>query len=471
MAALEMDLPYWFQEFGDPSALLGSIADEATRTYCDINYGPWDRMFGNEAILEGVKAKPRGANYYPDDISEEEFRIASKIDSRLSSPFTMVRWDKDRHLTAIPYHEFFHSSVERSIRWIKLAASNTESAQFRRFLELRAEALHTDKYGPSEVAWLENSDSNLDLLIGPTEIEDRLFGIKTAYTGTLFVRKRNSETWLKKLQSRTSELAASLPIPNSHTLQHLKIKSDLRVYDMVYAAGLDRCYLPSGLAWPADESIQTAKGIRSIVVENVLRAKFSRLFLPLAELLIVPSQVGYVSSDARFLFVLLHELAHGMGVNDLGPKGQSSRESLRDLNYPLEETKANIIALWLADQLVQRGGLGKGELMPLYVTSLLALLYNIDSRQSVLQLNYFIAAGAYVRDAANGHYSVHPSKIAQAAESLLQQVLLIQAKGDYDAARSLLRVFGETDDALAMDSERINNSEFPIGIFIEEESA
>ena len=189
-AASQMDLPYWIQEYGEPSEFLNSIDDPVTRRYCEINYGPWDRMFGNEAFLEGVGKKPRGANYYPSDITKEELEIASTENPELMSPFSMIRRTSDQQLVSIPYHEFFHESVENSAEWLQRAAASVESPHLKRFLKLRSEGLLIDKYGPSDVAWLELSDSNLDILIGPTEIEDRLFGIKTAYTGTLFLWKR-----------------------------------------------------------------------------------------------------------------------------------------------------------------------------------------------------------------------------------------------------------------------------------------
>jgi hypothetical protein len=465
-AAREMDIPYWIQEFGEPSDFLESIDDADTRSYCSINYGPWDRMFGNEPILQGFGEKPAGANYYPEDISDDEFRIASRGEHLAVSPFTMMRRTEERELVAIPYYEFFRRSVELAAEGLQRAAAITDSPQLKHFLNLRSEAITTDEYAPSEVAWLDISDSNLDILIGPTEIEDRLFGIKTAYTGTIFVRRADSELRLKWLQSHIPELQTKLPMPKPKMLHSSEVKSDLRVYDMLYAAGLDRCYLPAGVAWPADETIQSSKGIRSIVVENILRAKFEQLLQPLSDLLIEESQYKYVLPESRFLFVLLHEIAHGMGVMHVERDGATVREHLRDLHHPLEEAKANLMALWIADQLAQEGVLAKEELMPLYITCLVGLLYNIDSRQAVLQLNHFKGVGAYTRDNTSGRYSVQPKKIAQANEVLLQQILLIQAEGDYKAGRSLLKELGEPDNELALDIDRINKSELPIGIYV-----
>ncbi len=470
-AASQMDLPYWTQEYGDPSDLLNSIDDPDTRRYCEINYGPWDRMFGNEALLEGVGSKPRGANYYPPDITAEEFDKASRSNPELKSPFSMVRRAIDQKLVSIPYHEFFHEYIENSVEWLQRAAAHVESTQLKNFLKVRSDGLLMDKYGPSDVAWLEVSNSNLDILIGPTEIEDQLFGIKAAYSGTIFRWNRKSSNLIARLHSHSVALQSSLPLSAPQAYPIPEINSEIRVYDMLYAAGLDRCYLPAGVAWPADETIQIEKGIRSIVVENILRAKFVELIQPLSSLLILPEQRKYVHSDARFLFVALHEMAHGMGVRYVDSDQAQVGKGLRELSHAFEEAKANLIALWLAIQLAQKGELAEEQLMPLFVTFLVSLLYNVDAPHSVLLINHFRAAGAFRRGHPDGCYSVLPDMMPKAVKSLLHQVLQIQADADFDTASSLIKELGEPDGELVTDIERINKSELPIGLYIDSQSA
>ena len=75
-AAQAMDDGFWRQAYGDKDALLASIEDPEARRYAEINYGPWDRLAGNESFIEGVGQKPPGAAFYPKDMAKQELEDA-----------------------------------------------------------------------------------------------------------------------------------------------------------------------------------------------------------------------------------------------------------------------------------------------------------------------------------------------------------------------------------------------------------
>src|SRR5690606_36510321 len=145
--------------------------------FAEINYGPWDRLEENAPFLEGVGPKPEGSNFYPPDLTKAEFEAAVAADPALKSLYTMVRRDAAGKLVAIPYHTFFAEPLQRAAEKLRQAAALAEDPGLRRYLELRAEALVTDEYQPSDLAWMDMEDNTIDVVIGPIETyEDHLFG-------------------------------------------------------------------------------------------------------------------------------------------------------------------------------------------------------------------------------------------------------------------------------------------------------
>ena len=466
-AAQAMERPFWIQNYGDPEPLLASIPEEAARRYVRMNYGPWDRMYQDEPILSGISSRPAGANFYPAGMTREEFETAVAQSPNLKSPFTMVRRGAADRLVAIPYHTFFQEHVRLAAQKLRQAAKLAESRDLQNFINLRAEALLTDDYHASDLAWTELQDNTLDILIGPMEIEDRLLGIKTAYAASLLIKDWQSGSSLRQYTELLPRLQASLPVPVAYRQQEPGLKSDLNVYEVVRFAGNDAFAKPSGVAWPDDEEIQLSKGTRSLLLRNVMQAKFEALLMPLADLMIASDQRANVTPEADFSFIMFHELAHGLGVKHTLSDGRLVREALGELHHAVEEGKADLVGLFIATQLHHWGHLSEPKLRDLYVTALVRLLYNYDGPQSVTRLNYFKERGAYSRDPKTGTYRIHPERMRPAIESLAERLLRLQGDGDYKGAQVFLARYGQTDEDLQHDIERLEAAKLPLGILLE----
>lgn len=466
-AAEAMDVPFRIQTYGHPDSGLSSITEPIVKDYVRLNYGPWDRMYGNEPIFAGVGSKPPGANFYPADITRVEFESAVAANPRLKSPFTMVRRDEEGQLVAIPYHRFFREYVERAADGLRQAADTAASQALGKFLQLRAEALLTDDFRASDLAWMDLKDHGLDILIGPMEIEDRLFGIKTAYAGSILARDSKSSEQLAGYARLFTQFQESLPAPVGFQREEQGPEADLQVYDALHFAGLDACCIPSGVAWLADEEVQLRKGQRSLLLRNVIQAKFDLLLMPVADLLIARDQRSYVHPDARFDFVMLHELAHGLGPRSTTPEKIPVREALGDLQHAVEEGKADVLSLHMANRLHRWGRISEDRLLALYVTSLVSLLYNYDGRQSAVRLNYFKEMGAYSRDSRTGTYRVHLERMPAAIEALAEKLLRIQSRGDYRCTVALMQEYGQPDEGLQIDIDRMDRARLPVALRLE----
>ena len=463
-AAGAMEAPYWIQNYGEPDTLLASVSEDETRRYLRLNYGPWDQWHADQPILAGVGEKPAGANFYPADMTHEEFESEASLRPGLRSPFSMVRREAGGRLEAIPYHEFFREHVRAAADKLRQAAAEADSPTSRRYLSLRADALETDDYRPSDLAWMDLRDNTLDLMIGPMEIVDRLFGIKTAYSALILVKDHESGARLSKYLSLLLRFQEALPVPAEYKRDLPGLEADLQVYDLLYAAGLDGAEPPRGVAWPDDEEIQKEKGFRALLLENVMRAKFEAVLLPLADLLIHPEQRRFVRHEALFDFILFHELAHGLGVKYTIDDRRPVREALSDLQHAVEEGKADLLGHQIAIQLHGWGMMEESDLMAVFVSSLLNLLYNYEGRQSIARLNYFKERGAYSRDHRTGTYRVHPERMREAVESLLEILLRLQGDGDYEGALEFFEHYGLPDEELKADIDRVEAAKLPLGI-------
>ena len=148
-----MDDIFWLQAYGDKNSLLGNIKDKATKDFLMINYGPWERLNGNEPFIEGFGVKPLGANYYPIDMSKEEFEKFDHKDKK--SLYTVIRRDSEGKLICVPFYEEYKSQHQKAAELMLKASEMAEDEGFKKYLKLRADALLTNNYQPSDIAWME----------------------------------------------------------------------------------------------------------------------------------------------------------------------------------------------------------------------------------------------------------------------------------------------------------------------------
>jgi hypothetical protein len=218
----EMDAIFWQEAYGDRQALLGAIDDAEVRLFAQVNYGPWDRLAGNAPFLAGVGPKPAGAQFYPADMTTEEFEAACAESPEragaLRSQYSLVRRDGAGRLVAVPYHEAFADHVGRAATKLHEAATFADDEGLRTYLELLAEGLLSDDYRPSDLAWLDMKSNGVDVIIGPIEnYEDALYGRKTAHQGIVLLKDR---TWSARIARYASFLRDSSgncrsPLPTS----------------------------------------------------------------------------------------------------------------------------------------------------------------------------------------------------------------------------------------------------------------
>ncbi len=461
---------YWAQVFPDRDAALGSMMDENVSRFFKINYGPWERLNGNLPYLPGYGPKPAGSGYYPADMTREEFE--SLNDPMKSSLYTMITRNQDGTLKVVPYHEAYAEQVQRAADLLKEASELADDKGFKKYLELRAEALLSDNYYPSDMAWMDMKENEIDFVVGPIEnYEDALFNYKAAHESFILIKDKSWSEKLAYINSILPEMQKSLPVADAYKQEVPGSKSDLGAYDVIYYAG--DCNAGSktiAINLPNDERVHASKGSRKLQLKNAIRYKFEEILLPISNVLIAEEQREHVTFDAFFENIMFHEVAHGLGLNQtINGKG-TVRSALKEQYSALEEGKADILSLFLITRMYEEGMLGERDLMDNYVTFMASIFRKIrfgvassHGKANMIRFYYFQELGAFSRD-LNGTYSVNFEEMQRAMQELSNLILTTQGDGDYELARKLVEEKGFIREELQSDLERLKVLNIPVDI-------
>jgi len=480
-AAQPMDDAFWLQAYGVKDSLLDGLTDPAMRRYAEINYGPWDRLAGNEPFVPGVGPKPAGARFYPPNMTVAEFdTVAARADdggAQMRGLYTVVRRNAEGELFTVPYHEEYRTQVETSAGKLLEAAALAEDAGLARYLTLRSDALLTDHYRPSDVAWMDMKTNRLDIVVGPIETyEDALFGYKAAYESFVLVKDMGWSERLSEYASYLPDLQRGLPVPDAYKREMPGTDADLNAYDVVYYAG--ECNAGSktiAINLPNDETVQAEKGSRRLQLKNAMRAKFDAIMVPLAEHMIAEDQRAHITFDAFFENVMFHEVAHGLGVSMTIDGRGTVREALKEYASALEEGKADILGLYMVTWLRDHGHLSAGVLEDNYVTFLAGIFRSVrfgvadaHGRANMVQFHLLEDAGAFTYDEATHTYRVDFDRMRTAISDMARLVLTIQGDGNYEEAGKLLTQRGTTGPVLQGDLDRLATAGIPVDIVFEQ---
>jgi len=423
--------------------------------YFWLNKGPWSDLDGHTAFLPGVpERKPLGANFYPEDMTREEFEAWAKGLSpadrqQAEGFFTLVRRDGNHRLTMVPYSKAYAADLAKVAALLREAAALTPNASLKKYLTLRADAFLSNDYYASDVAWME-LDAPLDITIGPYETyNDELFGYKAAFEAYVTIRDDKETERLKSLSSHLQEVENNLPIDAGYRNPKLAALAPIRVVNEVLAAG-DGAHGVRTAAFnlPNDERVVHEKGAKRVMLKNIQEAKFRSILQPLAERVLAKDERGNLSFDSFFFHIIAHELSHGIGPQQIqsGGKTTSPRAQLKELYAPIEEAKADVTGLFMLQYLydhglVQHEAAGERQLYSTFLASTFRSvrfgLTEAHARGTALQFNYLADKGGFVAN-ADGSFRVDFDKIKSAVRALDHDLLTLEAQGDYQAAKRFL---------------------------------
>ncbi len=464
-----MDELFWEQSFGDKS-ILDTISDQYIREFAMIQYGAWNRLDCEKAFVPGFGEKPKGANFYPADMTKEEFDALQ--DPAKESLYTIIRRDENGALKVIPYREAYAEKLAVVDSLMGEAIALAEDAGLKNYLEKRREAFRTDEYFESDMAWMDMKESKIDFVVGPIEnYEDALYGYKTAYEAFILVKDEKWSNDLAKYTKMLPELQTLLPCDPKYKQEVPGTESDLNVYDVIYYAGdCNSASKTIAINLPNDEQVQLKKGSRRLQLKNAMNAKFQKILMPIAEQLIAEEQLDNVKFDAFFSNVCFHEVAHGLGIKNTVTGKGNLRQALKEQYSGWEEAKADICGLFITQTLIEKGEMTGITVEDAYVTFIAGILRSVrfgateaHGIANMMCFNYMEDNGAFARN-AEGKYVVDVEKAKEALKTWSAMILEIEGEGDYDRAKTYAAENGVVRPSLQKDLDVIAGANIPVDI-------
>ena len=467
-----MDDLFWRQAYGDDyQEWLASIGVDDARRFAEFNYGPWDRLNNETPFMADAGEKPLGARFYPAAMTKDEFEAAD-LEGK-TGLYSFIRRNEAGELIVVPYHIEYREELEQAATLLRQAADLAEHEGFANYLRLRADALTTDEFQQSDLAWMDVKTNPIELVIGPIETyEDRLFGYRAAYESYVLIKDQEWSERLAKFAAFLPELQRGLPVDAAYKSETPGTDSDLNAYDVIYYAGHSNAGSKTiAINLPNDEEVQLQKGTRRLQLKNAMQAKFEKILEPIAGVLIDAAQRKHVTFDAFFANTMFHEVAHGLGIKNTLDGSSTVRAALLDVASSMEEGKADILGLYMITSLNESGELGAADVMDNYVTFMAGIFRSVrfgassaHGKANMVRFNFFEEHGAFVRDIETGTYSVDFDRMQQAMSALSNLLLTLQGDGDYEGARKLTGEKGVIGDQLQRDLDRLTRANIPVDI-------
>lgn len=457
---------FWKQTFGDKSQL-DTITDSYAKEFAMIQYGAWDRLDNNKPFLAGYGEKLAVCNYYPHDITAEEFDAFE--DANKNSWYTVIRRNEDGSLKSVWYHEAYAEEIGRICTLLEKAVTLAEDPGLKNYLEKRIEAFKTDDYLESDLAWMDMKDSKIDFVTGPIEsYDDKFQETKASHESFILLKDEARSKDLAKFVSMLPALQKELPCAPEYKTFVPGTSSDLNVYDAVYYAG--DCNAGSktiAINLPNDERVHALKGTRRLQLRNSMKAKFDKILMPIGQLIVTPEQQKYLNFDAFFWNVTFHEVAHGLGVKQTINTNESVDAVMGTEKTSWEEAKADILGLFMVTKLIEMGEITNITAEDAITTYIAGILRSVrfgaassHGKANMMCFNYMEKAGAFSRD-AKGQYVIDFEKAKEAMNGWAALILQTQGDGNIEFATKYRAENGGITPALQADLNKINEAGIP----------
>lgn len=457
---------FWQQTFGDKSQF-DTITDSYAKEFAMIHYGAWDRLDNNKPFLAGYGEKPAVCNYYPHDITAEEFDAFE--DANKNSWYTVIRRNEDGSLKSVWYHEAYAEEIGRICALLEKAVTLAEDPGLENYLEKRIEAFKTDDYLESDLAWMDMKDSKIDFVTGPIEsYDDKFQETKASYESFILLKDEARSKDLAKFVAMLPALQKELPCAPEYKTFVPGTSSDLNVYDAVYYAG--DCNAGSktiAINLPNDERVHALKGTRRLQLRNSMKAKFDKILMPIGQLIVTPEQQKYLNFDAFFWNVTFHEVAHGLGVKQTINTNESVDAVMGTEKTSWEEAKADILGLFMVTKLIEMGEITNITAEDAIATYIAGILRSVrfgaassHGKANMMCFNYMEKAGAFSRD-AKGQYVIDFGKAKEAMNGWAALILQTQGDGNVEFATKYRAENGGITPALQADLDKINGAGIP----------
>jgi hypothetical protein len=465
-ACRSLDEIFWLQN--DPQGLMlyQSLAastnprDQKLRHFLRINGSRFDLLDENKPFV-GTDPAPPGRGFYPTNLTRDQVekyvQQHPEQKDEIYSSTTIVRWHGDQ-LEALPYRIAFRTQLESSAKDLREAAKLSEDPAFANFLQLRADALLSDDYYKSDLAWVDLKDPKFDIIFAPYETyDDGLLGIKGSFGASVLVRNAEETRKLVMFQKYVPDIQDALPLDPEDRPSKKGQETPMEVMDAPFRAGdLRHGYQAVADNLPNDPRIHELKGTKKIFFKNFMDARVNYVILPVAKRVMRSDQAAKASAEGYLTNTIMHEIAHGIGpAFSRTPNGKVSiREAVGPIFSGLEEAKADVVGMFGLKWLVDHGALPKEKLEDYYSSYVAGIFRTVrfgtaeaHSRGEMMQFNYLSERGAIKRE-SSGRYSLDYATMPGAVADLAKELLEIETTGDRGRAERWFSKYDQMPETL-----------------------
>ncbi|MBK7107235.1 MAG: peptidase [Ignavibacteriae bacterium] len=444
--------------------------DKLKLAYFNINFGPFDRLDHNKPFI-GSDEKPLGANFYPEDLTKEEFENWIKDHPEdqkgFTSEFTVIKRDGNK-LRSIPYFIYYREKLVKISKLLREAAEYAENQSLKNYLLLRAESFETDDYFKSDMAWMDLKDHTIEVVIGPYEVyEDELYNYKASYECFLTIVDPIETKKLETFSQYLNKMEANLPLPEEHKNFKRGSDSPIVVVQEVFSAGDSKAGVQT-LAFnlPNDENVRKLKGSKKVMLKNIHEAKFEKLLKPIAQTVLDKDQLKYVTFNGFFTHTLMHEMSHGIGPGFIKVNGKETevKKELKETYSKIEECKADILGMFNNKLMIENGVLPTEFENEMWITFLAGVFRSVrfgineaHGSGTAIIYNFLLENGGYEFDKKSEKVKVNFEKIYPALKQLANKVLMIQATGNYNDAQKLISDYGKETNSIKNLVNKLSN--------------
>ncbi len=468
-----LDDVFWRQSDRKGLDLYKSTTDQELKRLLMIMGSRWDLLDDNRPFV-GNEPMPPGHDLYPSDLTRAavEQYVTKHPEDRAAvySPYTVVKWSKSR-LIGVPYHEEYKQFLEPMAKDLRDAAALSADPAFSNFLRLRADALLTDDYFKSDLAWLDLKNPRFDVIFAPYEVYlDDLLSVKTSYGASVLIRNEQESTKLAVYEKYIPDIQDALPVEAADRPSKKGHLTPMEVMDAPYRAGdLRHGYQAVADNLPNDPRIHQQKGSKKIFFKNFMDARVNYVILPVAQRLMTPAQAAKATAEGYMAGTLLHEISHELGPEFARIKGKrvDINEAIGPAYSGLEEAKADVVGMFGLQWLVDSGVLPKGRLEEYYASYVAGLFRTLrfgageaHGRAETMEFAWLWENRAVVPQ--NGRFVVDYARIPGVITQLARELLTIEASGDRRRAEALFAKYGKVPAELS--AALAKTSDIPVDI-------
>jgi len=434
------------------------VKKESIEAYLAANPDKRNAILGLRTVVRSATLK----NLAQDLLTLKRYTVLATLHPGLQDELTRLQIDQRRRLPrlktpsfyAVPYSVAYADELMKAYALLNQAADAVEKddEKFAKFLRNRSRDLLSDDYESGDAAWVTGRFKNLNAQIGSYETyDDELYGVKTFFAFNVLATRQKETSALREAMKGLQALEDSLPYD-----RHKKVREDIPVgaYDVVADFGQSRGGNTATIL-PNESYLARRYGRTILLRANIMQEP--KIFESTSGTLaaaVGPEQAKVLTTEGNFYRTLWHEVGHYLGV-DRTKDNRDLDDALQEDASAMEEMKADLVSLFVAEALRKQGYYAEAQLRSVYAGGILRVLQNNKPRRDqpyntmqLMQWNFFLENGLLTFEPSSKTLRIHYDKYHDVVGKMLKKVLDVQYEGDKAAADKFIDQYTTWDEKL-----------------------